>query len=95
MTSAPWRKNPLDYVLGPLNRDDFFANYHESKAIVINRDEPGRYSDLLSIARIDELLNAIDLDGVPNRPFRGIISCFRAGVPTGRQSLISTVTGPP
>ncbi|MAL10110.1 MAG: hypothetical protein CMF74_10660 [Maricaulis sp.] len=63
MTSAPWRKNPLDYVLGPLNRDDFFANYHESKAIVINRDEPGRYSDLLSIARIDELLNAIDLDG--------------------------------
>lgn len=63
MNKAPWRDNPLDYVLGPANRDEFFADYHEKKALVINRDEPGRYKDLLSIARIDEILASIDLSG--------------------------------
>ena len=63
MKNAPWRTNPLDYIIGPQDRDDFFAKYHERKSIVINRDEPGRYRDLLSIARIDDLLASIDFDG--------------------------------
>lgn len=63
MTTAPWRADPLDYVIGPQNRDDFYANYHEKKALIIHRGEPDRYRDLLSIARIDEILASIDLAG--------------------------------
>lgn len=63
MKNAPWRANPLDYVIGPTDRDDFFANYHEAKALIVRRDEPNRYKDLLSIARIDEILASVDLDG--------------------------------
>lgn len=81
MKNAPWRADPLDYVIGPADRDDFFKTYHESRALIVRRDDPGRYRDLLSIARIDEILASIDLDGAQ-------VDMARAEPPVNRDQFL-------
>ncbi|MEE2525898.1 cupin domain-containing protein [Hyphobacterium sp. HN65] len=63
MSKHPWGDNILDYVIGPSGAEDFFKNYYEQKALIVKRDEPDRYHELLTIARIDQLLASHDFNG--------------------------------
>ena len=63
MGRFPWGDDVLDYVIGPAGKQDFLDNYFEQKALIVPREEPDRYCDLLSIARIDELLAGHDFNG--------------------------------
>lgn len=61
MTTPHWLSDPIDCLIGPVDRDTFFRDYHEQKALVAHRDDPGRYQDLLSIERIDEIVTTREL----------------------------------
>ncbi len=57
MSSSPeWADDPLAFLIDPIPKEIFFAEYHEKRHLCCHRDEPGRYSNLLSIERIDELI---------------------------------------
>jgi len=60
MADHPWGHDVLDYCIGPSGSADFYENYFERKALIISRDEPGRYKDLLSVAKLDSLLASRD-----------------------------------
>lgn len=61
MTDPLWRTDPLRCMIDPIDRTTFFREYHEKKALIVSRDNPGRYRDLLSIARIDDIISNQDL----------------------------------
>jgi len=57
MTDAPWRDDPLTYLIGPTDSGDFFTRVFENEALIVRRDDPERYASLLSVDRIDELVS--------------------------------------
>lgn len=59
--SARYGKNPLEFLINPVTEETFFNEYHENKYLICSRDEPERYSDLLSIERIDEIISDSEL----------------------------------
>ncbi|WP_421790352.1 cupin domain-containing protein [Hyphobacterium sp.] len=63
MSAFAWGEDVLDFIIGPSLKPDFFERYFEQKALIVHRDEPDRYSDLLSITKIDDLLSGRDLHG--------------------------------
>jgi len=63
MTDAPWREDPLTYLIGPTDRGDFLTRVFENEALIVRRDEPDRYAGLLSIDRIDELISGRAFSG--------------------------------
>lgn len=63
MSEFPWGDNVVDYIIGPEKADDFFNAHFEQKALIVPRQELGRYRDLLSIDRIDHLLASHDFNG--------------------------------
>ncbi len=60
MSDQQWMQDVLGYLLDPMKPEEFFADYHEKKAFVAHRNEPGRYRPLLSIQRIDDLISGMD-----------------------------------
>ena len=61
MADPQWITDPVGFLVGPHGADDFFENYYEKKPLRVHREEPSRYSDLLSIKRIDKILASVDL----------------------------------
>ena len=62
MTDTPlWLNDPIRALVDPVDPDTFFRDYHEKKALIAHRDEPDRYSGLLSLDRIDALVASLDL----------------------------------
>lgn len=61
MTSFPWQNIPLAYLLGESATADFFANYYEQQSLLSDHQQPQRFADLLSLARIDEIVSGHDL----------------------------------
>lgn len=61
MPSNAWMADVFGYMFAPISAEEFFQDYHEKKALICKRGEPGRYLDLLSIERIDELVATLDL----------------------------------
>lgn len=59
--SAPWGDDPLAWLIDPHDAQPFFADIYEREPLVINRDEPERYRELLSVAEIDSLIASVDL----------------------------------
>ena len=59
--ARPWASDALGWLIGPISHSEFFERYYEREALIIPRDEPGRFSPLLSIAHIDALIAASDL----------------------------------
>ena len=59
--ARPWTSDPLDWLIGPTSREVFFDTYYERLPLVVSRDEPGRFRELLSIAAIDRLVASADL----------------------------------
>jgi ribosomal protein L16 Arg81 hydroxylase len=60
MADHPWGQDVLDYCIGPNGSDDFYKTHFEKKALIVSRNEPDRYRDLLSVAKIDTLLASRD-----------------------------------
>jgi ribosomal protein L16 Arg81 hydroxylase len=56
----PW-SDVLDYMIGPMTREEFLSRYYEREHLIVHRDDPGRYSPLLSVERIDAFLSSADL----------------------------------
>ncbi len=61
MSEFKWQHDALDYLIGSISHDEFFRDYYEQKALLALRDEPERFRDLLSLARIDEIIASVDL----------------------------------
>ena len=59
--ARPWASDALGWLIGPISHSEFFERYYEREALIIPREEPGRFSPLLSIAHIDGLIAASDL----------------------------------
>src|SRR6185369_3067633 len=56
----PW-SDVLDYMIGPMSKTEFLDRYYEREHLIVHRDDPGRYSPLLSVVEIDAFLTAADL----------------------------------
>ncbi len=48
----------FDRVIAPVPIDRFLADYHEQQTLVLHREQPEYYSDLVSVALLDEFLSA-------------------------------------
>ncbi|MGE0046238.1 MAG: cupin domain-containing protein [Hyphomonadaceae bacterium] len=81
-TRAAWADDPLGYMIAPYDRADFFNRIYEREAIIIHRDEPNRYTDLLSIDGIDRLIAGADLS-------EGQLDLANAINPVDREMYIS------
>lgn len=74
----PWAKDVFGYLFDPVSAEDFFAQYHERKALVSKHKDGNRYRDLLSIERIDELVSSINFQP-------GSLDMTRADPPVNRE----------
>lgn len=81
MDRTPWRDDPLGFLIGQEAAKTFFDDTYEKKALVVHRDETARYTPLLSIARIDDLLASFDFPG-------DSIDMARAEPPVSRDQFI-------
>ncbi|WP_203293815.1 cupin domain-containing protein [Maricaulis parjimensis] len=61
MTEPLWLTDPMRCLIDPIDAKTFFDDYHEKKALIVHREDPGRYLDLLSIERIDDIVANRDL----------------------------------
>ena len=50
-------KSTLDWIINPIKSDDFLENYYEKKHLLINRNNPNYYQDVLSFDEINNLIN--------------------------------------
>lgn len=50
-------KSTLDWIINPIKSDDFLENYYEKKHLLINRNNPNYYQDVLSFDAINNLIN--------------------------------------
>ncbi|KAH8308569.1 hypothetical protein KR018_006342, partial [Drosophila ironensis] len=49
-------KRILQWILNPLKADEFFGNFWEKNACLVQRQMPGHFSELISFKMIDEML---------------------------------------
>ena len=61
MTEPLWLTDPMRCMIDPIDADTFFRDYHEKKSLIVKRNDPKRFLDLLSIERIDEIVANRDL----------------------------------
>ena len=50
----------LDWVLDPISKEDFFANYWEKKPLLIERKDSAYFQDLLTSEQIEEMVSTLD-----------------------------------
>lgn len=55
-SSYPWAEDALKYMIGDTSRDEFFSEVHENCALLCEHNDPQRFSDLLSLEFIDDLI---------------------------------------
>jgi ribosomal protein L16 Arg81 hydroxylase len=53
----------LDYLLAPVPVERFFDEVFERTPLIVRREEPDRYAELLSIADIDRLIAGVEMRG--------------------------------
>lgn len=58
---ATWLDEPLRFLLDPVSPDQFFEEHYEQAPLLVARQEPGRYADLLSIDAIDAFVDGADI----------------------------------
>jgi len=61
MSEQKWQHDPLAYLIDPVSNDDFFEKHYEQEPLLALRDDPARFSELLSLERIDEIIAGVDL----------------------------------
>lgn len=52
---------PLEWLLQPVTADQFFEEYWERRPLMVRRDRPAFYDELLSLDEIDRALTTLDL----------------------------------
>ncbi len=78
MSDRPWMQDVIAYLLDPIDHDTFLRDYHEKKAFVAKRKDADRYTPLLSLARIDELISSMEFQA-------GSLDMTRADPPIHRE----------
>jgi ribosomal protein L16 Arg81 hydroxylase len=59
--SISWQEDALGFLMAPVGRDAFLETYYEQKPLLNIRGEPERYSELLTLAMIDDFVASADL----------------------------------
>ena len=58
---CPSRPNSsFEWLLNPLSKEEFFADYWEKKPLVIKRGQPDYFSSLLSLDEVDRVITTLD-----------------------------------
>lgn len=58
---CPARPNSyFEWLLSPLSKEEFFADYREKKPLVIKRGQPDYFSSLLSLDEVDRVITTLD-----------------------------------
>jgi ribosomal protein L16 Arg81 hydroxylase len=57
---TPPPQSSLEWLLQPLSKEVFFAEYWEKKPLVIKRDQPNYFNALLSLDEVDRVLTTLD-----------------------------------
>lgn len=63
MTNVSWADDPLTYLIGDVPPAAFFEDTFEQKALIVRHDDPARFTDLLSLQRIDDIIAGTQLKG--------------------------------
>lgn len=50
----------FEWLLNPLSKEEFFADYWEKKPLVISRRQPDYFSSLLSLDEVDRVITTLD-----------------------------------
>lgn len=79
--SPSWREDALGFLMAPVDRDAFVRDYYEQRALLNIRGEPERYSELLTLAMIDDFVASADLRD-------GMIELTNRKNPIGRDDYI-------
>ena len=61
MTDAAWIDDPIGYMIAPTDKQTFLDKFHERQFLWAQHGDPDRFSELLSMARIDELIATNDM----------------------------------
>jgi len=59
--AAPWGRDPLGFLIAPNCAADFLETVYEKTSLIVHRQEPQRYSSVLSIDMIDRMVAGMDL----------------------------------
>lgn len=59
--SPNWEEDALGFLIAPVGRDTFLAEYYERSALINIRDEPQRYRELLTVEALDHFIASADL----------------------------------
>lgn len=58
---CPSRPNSsFEWLISPLSKEDFFADYWEKKPLVVKRGQPDYFSSLLSLDEVDRVITTLD-----------------------------------
>lgn len=61
MKNFPWSDAALSYMIGDTDHSHFFQQYHEKAHLLCHHQQANRYSDLINIDRIDEIIASSEL----------------------------------
>src|SRR5690348_14358274 len=53
-------KTSLEWLIHPTSRSEFFERYFEKKPLVVKREQPDYFRNLLSLDEIDRVLTTLD-----------------------------------
>lgn len=53
--------DPLRYLIAPFAPEDFFRDHYEQALLLVSRQEPGRYRDLLSVEAVGSFVDGADV----------------------------------
>ena len=56
----PRSNSSFEWLLSPLSKEEFFADYWEKKPLVIKRGQPDYFSSLLSLDEVDRVITTLD-----------------------------------
>ena len=56
-----WLDDPLGFLVSPVTREQFFADYYEKRPLLSARSEPDRYADMLTLDALDAFVDSADL----------------------------------
>ena len=59
--SPSWQEDALGFLMAPVARETFLADYYEQRALLNIRGEPERYAALLTLAMLDDFIASADL----------------------------------
>ncbi|MDP8994779.1 MAG: cupin domain-containing protein [Pseudomonadota bacterium] len=59
--SPSWQEDALGFLMAPVGREEFIERFYEQRPLLNIRGEPERYSDLLTLAMLDDFIASADL----------------------------------